>query len=179
MNARAGGAFRDFGHEAGLRARLPGDNVPRRRWSHLSSREGNAGRNIPPERMSSFTEGRAASGPRDDVFAGSDGRVFRRSESGWEEHRGAAWSGVNRVPDAHPTYRPAPMAPHYGGSFARPEAGLDRDFAARSRGGFQENGFRGGNSGGFRGGGGSPGGWGGGRGAHRYWLRSGFCFQLF
>jgi hypothetical protein len=100
-------------------------------------------------------------GSRNDVFAGSDGRVFRRSNTGWQEHRGAgAWSGMDRVPDAHPAYRPAQGSATFGGSFARPEAGLDQHFAARSRGAFRSGPSFGG--GGFRGGGGFHGGGGGG-----------------
>jgi len=150
MDARRGGAFHVGGHDAG--------------WNNLYARPGNAARNLPAARLRSFTAAHAASGAHNDMFAGSDGHVFRRSNTGWEQHSGAgAWSGVGRVPEAQPTYRPAPSATRFGGSFARPEAGLERDFAARSRGAFRSGAVHGFGGGGFRGGGGFHGGGGGGR----------------
>jgi hypothetical protein len=131
-----------------LMARSPG-------WNNLYVRGGNVARNVPAERIRSFTPAHVASGLRDNVFAGSDGRVFRRANSGWEERRSAGgWSGVGRIPDAYPTYR-APAQSHAWNGFARPEAGLEQHYAARSRGAFRSAPARSfGGGGGFHGGGG-------------------------
>jgi hypothetical protein len=103
---------------------------------------------------------------RDNVFAGSDGNVFRRSDAGWEQHSGGgAWSGMSRVPESHATYRAPSGLAHFGGGFAAPEAGLDQHFAARSRGAFRSGVSRG-FSGGFSGGGGGFRAGGGGGGFH-------------
>jgi hypothetical protein len=153
--------------------------------NNLYARERNTGRNVPAARLRSFTAARAVTSSRDNIFAGSDGHVFRRSNSGWEAHGGAVgggWSGVHQIPDAHPSYRAPVGGSHFGGSFASPNAGLDQHFAARSRGAFRSapsrsfgggGGFHGGGGGGgFRGGGGGfhgggGGGHGGGGGGHR------------
>jgi hypothetical protein len=149
-DARAGGAFRVGAHGAG--------------WNNLYARDGNSGRVAGTARFPSLTPARMQTAARNDVFAGSDGRVFRRSDSGWEQHGGTgAWTPMHQVPDAHPTYRPAPPPTHVGGSFARPEAGLDRDMAARSRGAFRSTASRGFAGGASHGGGGFHGGGGGGR----------------
>ncbi|MDP9174585.1 MAG: hypothetical protein M3O30_12065 [Planctomycetota bacterium] len=161
-DARAGGAFREGGRDAGLEARMPGTDHGGPGWNNIYARGGNAGRNVSPARIHSASPARVVNGPRDNVFAGSDGGVFRPSNSGWEQYRGAGstWSGVDRVPDANPKYRPAPSPTHVGGSFARPQAGLDQHLAARSRGNFRSgasHSFGGGGShggGGFHGGGG-------------------------
>ena len=148
-DARSGGAFHTGGRGAG--------------WNNLYARDGNPARVFRAARPQLSTPARREIGARNDVFAGSDGRVFRRSDTGWEQHGGAgAWSGMREVPEAHPIYR-APPAAHFGRSFASPQAGLDRDFAARSRGAFRSNmpqhfggggGFHGGGGGGVHGGGG-------------------------
>jgi len=156
LDARSAGTFREGGRDAGLTPRMPGTDRGGPGWNNLYARDGNAGRNTSSARLRSSAPARIVSSPRDNVFAGSDGNVFRRSSSGWEQYRGAGstWSGVDRVPDAYPTYRPAPTATGLGGSFARPEAGLDQHFNARFRGNFRSGtsyGFRGG---GFHGGGG-------------------------
>ena len=129
-----------------LTARSPG-------WNDLYVRGGNVARNFPAERLRSSTPAHVATGPRDNVFAASDGHVFRRSDSGWEQRGAAGWSGVGRIPDAYPTYR-APEPTHVWGGFARPEAGLDQHYAARSRGAFRSAPARSFGGGGFHGGGG-------------------------
>jgi hypothetical protein len=175
VDARGHGVFRggEIGR-GGLEARMPGGDQHGQGWNNLYSRNGNMGRNISGARLRSFTPAKVVNGQRDNVFAGSDGHVFRRSGSGWEEQRGggAAWSGMNRVPEARPSYHPAPAPIRSSGGFARPEAGLDQHFAARSEGAmrsgpapsFSRGG--GGVGGGFRGGGGGGRG-GGGGGGHR------------
>lgn len=152
METRSGGAFREGGRDAALTARLPGTNQRGPGWNNLYAREGNSGRNLSSERLRSLTRASVATGARDNVFAGSDGSVFRRSDAGWQVHRdaGSDWSRVDRVPEAYPAYR-APSS--YGDSFARPEAGLDQHYAARSRGEFRSSAFRSFGGGGFRGGG--------------------------
>lgn len=156
LDARAGGAFRQGGRDAGLEARMPGTDHGGPGWNNIYARDGNVGRNIKVPRFQSPTPARVVTGPRDDVFAGSDGNVFRRSDEGWERYGGAGstWSGVDRVPDANPTYRPEPGPTRLGGSFARPEAGLDQHFAARSRGNFRSGASHSFGGGGFHGGGG-------------------------
>jgi hypothetical protein len=157
VGARLGGAFRADESHSGLTARLPGTDNRGPGWNNLYFRAGNAGRNASPARLQSSTPARVINAPRDNVFAGSDGDVFRQSNDGWEEYHGAgdAWSGVNQVPYAEPTYRPAVDANRYGGSFAGPDAGLDQDFAARSRGAYRSSTIHSFSSGGgFHGGGG-------------------------
>jgi len=159
VDARFRGAFRVGERGAGLTARMPDTEHRGPGWNNLYARGGNAGRNLPAARLRQFTAARVAGGARDNVFAGSDGRVFRRSNAGWEEHAGAgAWSGIGRVPYAQPTYRSEPSAAHFGGSFARPEAGLDQHFAARARGASRDAAIHSFSGGGFRGGGSHGGG---------------------
>jgi hypothetical protein len=139
---------------------MPGTEHGGPGWNNIYARTGNAGRNVPASRVASSTPARVVNGTRDNIFAGSDGNVFRRSDAGWEQYRGAgnSWSGVDRVPDANPTYRSAPNPTRYGGSFAMPDAGLDQHFAARDRGNFRSGASHSFGGGGFRGGGGFHGG---------------------
>jgi hypothetical protein len=89
---------------------------------------------------------RTTGGRANDVFAGRDGEVFRRTPSGqWQQHNGQTW-------------RPMPQAP----PVQRPE--LDRAFGARQRGATRSGGGGGGHGGG--GGGGHGGGGHGGGGHH-------------
>jgi hypothetical protein len=163
-DSRRGDAFRGEGR-GGLVGRLPGEEHRGPGWNNLYARNGNVGRNVPAAQRHAFTPARAASGARDNVFAGSDGHVFRRSNTGWEQHGGAgAWTGMNRVPEAQPTYRPAPAPARIGGGFASPRAGLDQHFAARSRGAYRSAAVHSFSGGGFRGGGGGFHGGGGGHG---------------
>jgi len=160
VDARLGGAFRVDGSRSGLAARLPGMDDRGPGWNNLYSRGGNASRNLSPARLQSSMTARVVNAPRDNVFAGSDGGVFRQSNDGWQEYHGGgdAWSGIDRVPNAGPTYRPEVDANRYGGGFAGPDAGLDQDFAARSRGDFRSSTIHSFSGGGFRGGGGFHGG---------------------
>ena len=56
-------------------------------WNNLYTCHANAARNIAPDRIHAFTAARAATGIRDNVFAGSDGSIFRRSRAGWRISR--------------------------------------------------------------------------------------------
>lgn len=106
------GALRDRARGQALAARMPGTDRRGPGWNNLYARDGKVRRNIPADRIRTFTPARTASGARDNVFAGRDGSVFRRSNNGWEQ-RGTArggWTGMNRVPEAHPSYRP-PLTP--------------------------------------------------------------------
>jgi hypothetical protein len=173
VNARrAGGVYR--GDRTGvLSARMP-DYAARDHagWQNLYARGGNVARNLPAEKLHAYTAARAAEGHRDNVFAASNGDVYRRSTAGWEQNHGAEWSHVDRAPEAAPEYRAAPERQEARQSFARPEAGLEQHYAARSIGqsraatvshfGGGGGGFHGG-GGGFHGGGGGGGHGGGGR----------------
>jgi hypothetical protein len=137
-------------------------------WNNIYARHDNAARNISVERQRALTTAGRASGTRDNLFSGSDGSVFRRSDTGWEQyhHAEGTWTRSDNVPEASPTYHPQPNNA-YGYSFDRPEAGLDQHYAARSMGGDRAatihsfgggestgGGFHGGGGGGFHGGGG-------------------------
>ena len=159
MNARADGAFRVGERGAALAARMPGMDHREPGWNNLYARNGNAVRvGTSPRRESA--PAKVATGPRDNVFSGSDGRVFRRSNSGWEQHGGASggWTGVNRIPEAHTTYHPAPVPTHVYSSFASSHAGLEQHSAARFRGAYRSSAIHsfsgGGSHGGGHGGGG-------------------------
>jgi hypothetical protein len=70
-------------------------------------------------------------GQPNNVYAGSDGDVYRRTNDGrWQQRDGRTWKPAFQAP------RPAPVAPP--GSIrppvAPPRAGLERDFSARQRG---------------------------------------------
>lgn len=69
---------------------------------------------------------------RNDVYAGNDGNVYKHSLDGWQQHSNGSWKSVNDF-DTRDTFH----------NNVQPQ--LNRDFSARSSGGF---------SGGFRGGGG-------------------------
>jgi len=152
--SRSGGVY---ARGADLAARLPGTASRGPGWNNLYARGGNVARNFATAQLHQNTQARAITGVRDNVFAGSDGRVFRSSNNGWEERGNGTWSGVDRVPYAQSAYRPAQAANRYG-SFGRPEAGLDRDFAARNRGAYRSAAVHSFGGGGFRGGGGFHGG---------------------
>jgi hypothetical protein len=123
-------------------------------WNNLYTRRGNAVRNVPAERLHAFNVARPVTGNRDNVFAGSDGSVFRRSDTGWEQYHSAgnSWSGMERVPEARPAYRSVP-AGNYRQSFGMPEAGLDQHYAARAMGGYRSATIHSFGGGGFRSGG--------------------------
>jgi hypothetical protein len=157
--ARSGGAFHVGERGAGLTARMPGGEQRGPGWNNLYARGGNVARNSAVGHLRTSIPIGAAGGHGENVFAGSDGHVFRRSDTGWEQHSAGAWTGISRVPDAHPTYRPAPTA-RIGG-FTSFGSGLDQHFNARSRGSFRSSASRGFGGGGFRGGGGGGHGGGG------------------
>ncbi len=162
VNARrAGGTYR--GDRTGvLSARMPGDTHDHAGWQNLYARGGNVARNVPAEKLRTYTAARAAQGRHDNVFAGSNGEVYRRSESGWEQNKGSDWARVDHTPEASPEYHAAPQEQH---SYARPEAGLEQHYAARSvgesRSAMVSHFGGGGGGGGFRGGGGGGHGGGG------------------
>lgn len=163
MEARRGGAFREGRRDGALAAHLRAADHRGPGWNNLYTRDGNVGRNLPAvNRLRSYTPARVPERPFNDVFAGRDGRAYRRSEGGWQEHQGSAgWMRMNHIPEARPEYRP-PTAQFRGtGAFGRPEAGLEQHFAARANGAGRSAGtaFRGGGGGSFgRGGGGGGGG---------------------
>ncbi len=102
--------------------------------------------------------------PRNNVFAGRDGRVYRMTDHGWEQRDNGGWSRVRTIPESRPpaeqpVNRPAPQrmpvaAPPRGG-------GVEADHFARQRGDFRAGGFRG-DGGGMQPGGGGRGDGGGG-----------------
>jgi len=94
---------------------------------------------------------------RADVYAGRDGRVYRRDSAGhWQEHtRGGNWAGLRGPATEHEQWHQArELGQQRLGSFNRGAA------AHGFRGGFPGGGFGGGfhAGGGFHGGGGSHGG---------------------
>src|SRR6185437_2172400 len=76
------------------------------------------------------------------VYAGQDGNVYRRTNQGWEQHSSAGWSRVN--PQARPAERPAErprniqppqhIEPPRQIEPARVYGGLEADHQARERG---------------------------------------------
>lgn len=154
LDARAGGVFRAGERNTYLATRMPGEDRGGAGWNNLYARDGNAGRNLSAPRVRAFAPARSEAETHDNVFVGSDGSVFRRSDGGWDEYRGGGWSGMNRVPYSQPTYRPSFEPGRVGGSFMGPEAGLDRDYGARSRGEFRSEASHSFGGGGFHGGGG-------------------------
>jgi hypothetical protein len=124
-------------------------------WNNLYTRRENIGRNVPAERLHAANIAGVATGSHGDVFAGRDGSVFRRTNSGWEQYQSAGhtWSGMDRVPEAYPAYRSTPAAT-YSHSFERPESGLEQHYAARSVGNYRAATVHSFSGGGFRGGGG-------------------------
>lgn len=159
VDPRATGAFRVADRAAVLAPRMPGTDHRGPGWNNLYSREGNVARNIAVARMRPFTSATPVTTSRENVFAGSDGHVFRKSDTGWQEYRGADQRGpaMVHVPDARETYRSAPGQSHAQSGFARPEAGLDQHAAARSEGAFRSAAIHSFSGGGFHGGGGRGG----------------------
>jgi hypothetical protein len=79
---------------------------------NVYSRAENFHRNIFADRHSPIRI--IAGGEHNDVFAGHDGRVYRRTANGWEAHDEHGWSRLNAVPEARPieprVENPAPRA---------------------------------------------------------------------
>jgi hypothetical protein len=162
MESRRGGTYRFAGGRS-TAMRMPGENNAGPGWHNLYARGGNAQRVVPPQQMRNYvaarttarTEGGIAA--RNDVYAGPEGNVFRRGDSGWEEYRGGSWKGVDQTPYAGSTYRAPSETERPEDGFNRSDAGLDRDYGARAQGEEREQtvrSFGGESRGGFRGGGG-------------------------
>lgn len=161
FNARTTGAFRR-GEPGALGARMPGDDPGGAGWHNLYARGGNVARNVPADRQRSYVQAAAAAGHRDDLYAGSEGGVFRRSSGGWEASGGGGWTRLNSVPEAGSNYRGADSYRGFGSA----DSGLEQHYAARSWGGYRASGIQG-YSGGYHGNGGFGGGFhGGGGGFH-------------
>jgi len=105
------------------------------------------------------------------VYAGRDGDVYRRNESGdWQKYggKGEGWSDIGRQPGDRPSAGTQPSNRPTAGTQPsnRPSAetrqSLDRQYESRQTGADRSAQYRGG--GGFQGGGGYRGGGGGGRG---------------
>ena len=167
----AGGYSRGAGRDgrADLIPHLPGAVEHGAGWHNLYARLGNAGRNMALAQADRHRQATPVAGQANDVFAGRDGSVYRRSDGGWQRRvdgggspgHAQDWSAYGRTPEAEPhyEYQPPRSGGFNDGAYGRPEAGLERDFGARSRGtarAFSEAVSRGG--GGFRGGGGGGGG---------------------
>lgn len=147
---QGGQAQRQQRREGGAQARPASQQRQASREGVRQQRPAGAGSARPQQRT------RPADLGRNNVFAGQDGNVYRRTNQGWEQRGRNNWS--------RPETRPQP-------SFARQQPALDRDFSARARGtertrNFQRSGggsFASGGGGAFsRGGGGFSRGGGGG-----------------
>jgi hypothetical protein len=160
-------------HDAGLRAgteRADAFGGPGRR--NIYQRPRNVTRNITPENRR--LAGTVMPDRANDLFAGRDGNVFRRDDSGWQTRSDNEWARDRDTPGASREYDPQDFA---GRPYRPSEAGMDRDFYARDRGDYRANtvqhfdefrgapaggyvhgggggGFHGGGGGGFHGGGG-------------------------
>jgi hypothetical protein len=125
-------------------------------------------------RTNAFREPSMQSGETNDIFADHNGEVFRRSNSGWlqrssEVGRQQDWAAYNRTPEAEPRYQTERQGggSSNAGGFGRSDAGLERDYGARSRGFSRASAFHSA-GGGYHGGGASRGGGGShGGGGHR------------
>jgi hypothetical protein len=106
------------------------------------------------------------------IYAGRDGEVYRRTDAGWEQRTGKGWAHVNGEPAAREEparieerapERVAPQAPEESRMERPANSGLDAENAARTRGEERASDFHGGGGevrgggGESRGGGGSPG----------------------
>jgi hypothetical protein len=107
-------------------------------WHNLYNRPFNLARNVAIARAQQLRQPRTLANERNDAFAGRDGRVYRRTDQGWDEHRAGAWQPTHAVPEARPDYR-ARSAPEHAAEYRGSEAGLDRDYGARQRGAERAN----------------------------------------
>jgi hypothetical protein len=127
----------------------------------------NVARNITPDNRR--FAGTVMTNRANDLFAGRDGQVYRRSDAGWQNRGPADWNQLRDVPGAERGYEPRATPER---AYAPPESGMDRDYMARSRGDYRADtvhsfgefrggggggGFHGGGGGGFHGGGGGGG----------------------
>ena len=69
-------------------------NMPVRNESHVPVEP----RNQPVKRELPLTE--------NNVYAGQDGSVYRRTQTGWETHDAKGWSQVKTLPEVHPELKP-------------------------------------------------------------------------
>jgi hypothetical protein len=101
-----------------------------------------------------------------DVYAGADGNVYKKTDSGWQKYDNGSWNTVNKP--APQQQRPSGQATAMGGTQARggfDSAQLEQDRTARMTGGARQQqfesmrgGFEGRGGGGFAGRGGGGGG---------------------
>jgi hypothetical protein len=161
------GGFRDYRHLEDHRfADIHGHDFDDHH--NIYGRLDNGHRNVIAHDEGGFT--RMPSRSENNVFAGHDGTVYRRTEQGWDTRQNRSWTHMNQVPEIHvPERAPAFRAP------SPAMGGLEADHFARERGavragGFSGGGFHGGGGGGgggFHGGGSMGGHGGGGGGGHR------------
>jgi hypothetical protein len=163
-----------------LAARIPGQVPHGPGWHNLYARQGNASRNMDMSKINNFRSPNLQLDEANDVFAGHNGEVFRRTDTGWMQRNAEAgqpqrWAPYNQIPEADPRFQPDNLDRDYNSGIGRSDAGLERDFGARSRGSMRSSTFQsasgafrgGGGGGGFHGGGGEGGGSHGGGGGHR------------
>ncbi|HSB62675.1 MAG TPA: carbohydrate-binding family V/XII [Thermoanaerobaculia bacterium] len=123
--------------------RPPARDVGRLRFqNNLYTRVPGPARNLP--RTPSFDRSRPASGRPNNVYADTNGEVYRKTKEGWQQRSNNAWrntgGGTGSVPRTYvrpdgqgSTPRsPAPLARPVVRPAPRPE--LERDFSARQRG---------------------------------------------
>jgi hypothetical protein len=157
------GRFQNGDQPGGLAARIPGYVPHGAGWHNLYARQGNALRNMDLSRTNAFREPSVQSGETNDVFADHNGGVYRRTNSGWlqrssEVSQQQDWAAYNRTPEAQPQYQTERQGGRSSaGGFGRSDAGLERDYGARSRGFSRASAFHSA-GGGYHGGGASHGG---------------------
>lgn len=108
-----------------------------------TGREVSAGRGVVYDRdtgqatSGGFVRGEQGGAARigDDVYAGTDGNVYRRTDSGWDQHTGGDWQSTQAERDASRAQRNATAD-------ARMQS-LERDYSARSMGAQRYDAYRG------------------------------------
>jgi hypothetical protein len=128
-----------------LAAYMPGLDNRGPGWNNLYLRDGNSGRLASVAHPNVIA---GTGGAPNQIFSGSEGNIYRRTNNGWEEQQRGSWAPMNGVPGAAREMSPVRPGPAFGGR----GAGLDRDFLARQRGIGRTNSIR--SYGGSRGGGG-------------------------
>jgi hypothetical protein len=92
-----------------------------------NGRNGN-GRDATVNHGPAFPPDRGTDRGANDVYAGRDGQVYRRTDQGWQQRSGNGWSQVNGVPEARPANEGAPsqsgLRTTRGPSNATPDDGL-------------------------------------------------------
>jgi len=125
---------------------------------------GPGGRNLKATQIGNTTLAKGSGS--NNVYAGRDGQVYRRNESGdWQKYegKGEGWSDVRDRPDRPNQDLPGDRGNRDLGNRAETRQSLDRNYQSRQSGEMRSQQFRSG--GGFQGGGGRMGG--GGRGGRR------------